>query len=37
MLSAFTPALARERCTTDPSVGSYLQVGANRSLLLRTL
>jgi hypothetical protein len=23
MLSAFTPALAREHCTTDPSAGSY--------------
>ncbi len=34
MLSAFTPALARDHCTTDPSAGSCLQVGANRSLLL---
>jgi hypothetical protein len=34
MLSAFTPALALDHCITDPSAGSYLQVGASRCLLL---
>lgn len=37
MLSAlYARLMARKHCTTDPSVGNYLQVGANRSLLLRT-